>query len=195
MKTVCEFLTKTFEDPAIFWTMATAAATIILVVVAYRQLKSLARTSRSDFLYRLKNDFFNDEARQLIFLAENNLLKFCSQDKIPYFEIIGSDTAGVAARMKELGITEKTISVYLVDDKLFGPMEDIGVLEKLGQVSLEEVYEVFVTYINICVESGGLKEYLAWSRKSQEDTDVYDNLLNLYNRLKSETPRIRIGKR
>jgi hypothetical protein len=195
MKTEWEFLTKTLEDPTIFWTMATAVASITLVVVAYRQLRSLARTSRSDFLYRLKNDFFNDEARRLIFLAENNLLKFCSEDKIPYFGIIGSDTAGVAARMKELGITEKTISVYLVDDKLFGPMEDIGVLEKLGQVSLEEVYEVFVTYINICVESEGLKEYLAWSRKSPEDTDVYDNLLNLYNRLKSETPRIRIGKR
>jgi hypothetical protein len=195
MKTEWEFLTKTLEDPAIFWTMATAVASITLVVVAYRQLRSLARTSRSDFLYRLKNDFFNDEARRLIFLAENNLLKFCSEDKIPYFKITGSDNTGVAARMKELGIAEKTMSVYLVDDKLFGPIEDIGVLEKLGQVSLEEVYEVFVTYINICVESEGLKEYLAWSRKSPEDDDVYDNLLNLYKRLKSETPRIRIGKR
>jgi len=74
-------------------------------------------------------------------------------------------------------------------------MEDIGVLEKLGLVTIEEVYEVFVTYINICVESLPLKEYLAWSRKDPQDEDVYDNLFRLYEKLKEETPKIRRKKR
>jgi hypothetical protein len=194
MKPEWEFLTQTLFDPAVFWTMATAVATIVLVFVAYWQLRSLARTSRSDFLYRLKNDFFNDEARRLTFLAEQGLLKFHSEDDIPYFEILRRDDPDVAERMKELGIKGSSVSVYMVDDKLLGPMEDIGVLEKLRQVSLEEVYEVFVSYLNICIESPGLKEYLDWSRKDPEDDDVYDNLLYLYKKLKEETPQIRQKK-
>ncbi len=175
--------------------MVTALATILLIGVAYWQLRSLAQTSRSDFLYRLKSDFFTDEARRLIFLAENELLKFHSEHQIPFFEILRRESHGVADRMRELGIEGNSISVYLVDDILLGPMEDIGVFEKLGLVSLKEVYEVFVTYINICVESPGLKEYLEWSRKDPEDCDVYDNLLHLYERLKAETPKIRRKKR
>lgn len=191
---MCEFLRTTFSDPAIFWAMVTALATISLIYVAWWQLRSIARTSRSDFLYRLKSDFFTDEARRLVFLAENELLKFHPEDQIPYFEILRSGGPGGADRMRELSIEGNTISVYLVDDTLLGPMEDIGVLEKLGQVSLEEVYEVFVTYLNICVESPGLKEYLEWSRKDPEDYDVYDNLLHLYEKLKEKTPQIRQKK-
>jgi hypothetical protein len=139
MKPACEFLTKTLFDPAIFWAMVTALSTIVLIFVAYWQLRSLAKTSRSDFLYRVKSDFFNEEARRLIFLAENELLKFHAQDRIPHFEIVGREKPRVADRMKELGIEGDSISVYLVDDVLLGPMEDIGVLEKLGLVTLEEV--------------------------------------------------------
>jgi hypothetical protein len=195
MNTACGFLTKSLSDPAIFWVMVGAVTTIILVGVAYWQLESLARTSRSDFLYRIKSDFFNDDARRLIFLVENNLLKFHSEGAIPFFEITGRDVPGNADRMRELGIEGDSVSMYLVDDKLLGPMEDIGVLEKLRLVTLEEVYEVFVTYINICVESPSLKDYLGWSRKDTEDDDVYDNLLYLYKKLKEKTPRIRQKKR
>jgi hypothetical protein len=194
MKSAYELLAKTFADPAIFWSMVTALATIVLICVAYWQLRSLARTSRSDFVYRLKSDFFTDEARRLICLAEHDMLKFHDAGKIPYFEIVGQGAVGVADRLKELGVEGKTVSVYLVDDKLLGPLEDIGVLEKLGLVSLEEVYEVFVTYIEICVESAGLKEYLAWSRKDPDDEDVYDNLNRLYKKLKAKGPQIRKKK-
>lgn len=194
MKTEWEFLTRTLFDPAVFWAMATAVATIALIVVAYSQLRSLARTSRSDFLYRLKRDFFTQDARRLIFLAEHDLIKFHASD-IPYFEIIGREAPGVADRMKELGIVGDSISVYLVDDALLGPIEDLGVLEKLGLVTLEEVYEVFVTYVEICAEAKPLNEYLEWSRSNPEDEDVYDNLFGLYNKLKREGPRIRKKKR
>jgi len=187
-------LYKSVSDPSVFWAMITAIATIALIAVAYWQLSNLAQTSRSDFLYRLKKDFFTDDARRLIFLAEHELLEFHEQE-IPHFEIIGREKISVIERMRELGIKGDSVSVYLVDDALFGPIEDLGVLEKLGLVSLQEVYEAFVTYINICVESEPLKAYLDWSRKDAEDDDVYDNLLNLYNKLKKETPRIRQEKR
>jgi hypothetical protein len=191
---MCSFLLRTFSDPATFWAMVTAVATVIVTLVAYWQLRSLAQTSRSDFLYRLKKDFFTTEARQLIFLAEHDLMKF-HKGKIPHFEIVGHDNPGVMERMKELGIIGITISTYAVDDALLGPMEDMGVLESMGLLSLKEIYEAFVTYINICVESQPLKEYLDFSRENPEDSDVYDHLLRLYKKLKAETPKIRKAKR
>jgi hypothetical protein len=191
---MCQFLAKTLADPATFWAMVSAVATVVVTVVAYWQLRSLAQTSRSDFLYRLKKDFFTTEARQLIFLAEHELLEF-HEAGIPHFAIIGRDRPGVAQQFKALGIEGDTISAYAVDDVLLGPIEDMGVLESLGLLSLREIYEAFVTYINICVESQPLRKYLDFSRKDPEDDDVYDHLLRLYQKLKTETPYIRSLKR
>jgi hypothetical protein len=178
----------------VFWVMVTAIASAVLVVVAWSQLRSLAKTSRSDFLYKLKKDFFTDEARRLVFLFEQELLEFQPGD-MPYFKIVARDQAGVGARMKELGIGGHSISTYAVDDALLGPMEDLGVLEELGLVNLREVYEVFVTYINICVESKSMRAYLDYCRRDPGDEDVYDNLLRLYERLRRATPSIRRKKR
>lgn len=189
-----EFLTKTIYDPGVFWVMLTAISTVVLVIVAWSQLRSLAKTSRSDFLYKLKKDFFTDEARRMIFLFEQGLVEF-QPGEMPYFKVVAREQAGLSARMKELGIVGHSVSAYAVDDALLGPMEDLGVLEELGLVNLREVYEVFVTYINICVESEAMKEYLGYCRRDPSDEDVYDNLLRLYRRLKRAAPKIQRKKR
>ena len=115
-------------------------------------------------------------------------------DAIPYFEIVTNGEPSVIARLEELGIQRKSISAHVVEDVLFGPMEDLGVLESLGLVSLEEVYEAFVTYVTICVESRPLKQFLDWCRDDPEDSDVYDHLLQLYRKLVAEGPRIQKRK-
>ena len=120
MTTEWEFLTKSLFDPAIFWTLATALATMALILVAYWQLRSLARTSRSDFLFCLRNEFFTEESRRLIFLAEHELLEFHA-DPIPYFEIVTGGEPSLGPRLEELGIPRKSISAYIVEDVLFGP--------------------------------------------------------------------------
>jgi hypothetical protein len=194
MKPELEFLTKTLFDPASFWAMVAAVATIALIIVAYKQLRDLGRTSRADFLYRLKSDFFNVQARQLIFLTEHNLLKFHGVE-IPYFEIVGHERPGVRERLKEMGIEGDSISTYLVDDILLGPLEDVGILEKLRLVSLEEAYEEFVTYMDICIENEAIQEYLKYSNRDPADDDVYDSMLGLYQKLKVEAPKIRAKKR
>jgi hypothetical protein len=137
-----EWFTRTIYDPAIFWSMVAAIATVVLLIVAWRQLRSLAKTSRSDFLYRLKSDFFTKEARQLVFLANEDLLDFHVEPDIPYFEIVERNNPGVTDRLKELDIEEKSISIYSVDDALLGPMEDIAVFEKLKLIGRDEVYGV-----------------------------------------------------
>jgi hypothetical protein len=188
------FLGRSISDPSIFWVMLGAGATVALIFVAYRQLRDLARTSRSDFLYRLKTDFFNERTRQLVFLAENDLLEFRAGD-IPYFAIIGHERPGVKDRLRELKIRDQSLSTYLIDDLLLGPIEDIGVLESMGLVSLEEAYEVFVTYINISMENKAIKEYLGWSDKDPNDDDVYDHARALYEKLNEESRKIRAKKR
>jgi hypothetical protein len=188
-----EFWLKTLEDPATFWAMVAAIATIGLIAVAYYQLRDLAETSKSDFLYKLKKDFFTPEARRLVFLAEAGLLRF-HQSQIPYFEIIRPD-AETGARMTEVGITESSASTGLVDDVLLGPLEDVGVLLERNLVSLDEAYEQFDSFVQICVENEAIGQYLTWCRMDQDDDDVYDHLQTLYERLRVRGPKIRARKR
>jgi hypothetical protein len=145
-----EWLTRSVYDASIFWAMITAVATFVLVFVAYFQLKSLARTSRSDFLYRLKKDFFTHEVRRLLFLVERDYLEF-QEEEIAHFKIIGRDQPRVAERMRELGIEGDSVSTYRMEDELLGPLEDVGFLEKIGMVDFREVYETIETYYLKCM--------------------------------------------
>jgi len=173
--------------------MATAVSTAALIAVAYYQLRDLAKTSKSDFLYKLKKDFFTPEARRLVFLAENNLLRF-QQERIPYFQIIRPD-AEATSRMEEMEITGPSISTGLVDDVLLGPLEDVGVLLERNLVSLDEAYEQFDSFVQACVENTAIEQYLAWCRTDEDDDDVYDHLNMLYDKLRVQGPKIRARKR
>ena len=54
MSGILDFWMKTFQEPGNFWAMLTAVTTVALAWVAYRQLSDLARTGKSDFLYKRK---------------------------------------------------------------------------------------------------------------------------------------------
>jgi len=188
-----DFWLKTLQEPANFWAMLTTVITLVLAALAYWQLRKLVLTSRSDFIYRLKKDFFTDEARRLIFLIENGLLEFTSAT-VGYFQTVKTQEGDTQTRMQELGITSSTVSTYLVDDILLGPLEDLGLLLKRGLVSLEETYEHFDTYVQICADGQAIRDYLQWSREGDGNEDVYDNFQELYERLEREGPKIRARK-
>jgi hypothetical protein len=188
-----DFWMKTLQDPGIFWAMLTAITTVALAAVAYWQLSDLAQTNRSDFIYKLKEDFFTDEARRLVFLVDNDLLQF-KVATIPYFEIAIPEDAETRKRIEELGIVGSTLSTYLVDDVLLGPLEDVGVLLKLGRISLRETYEHFDSYVQNCANDNAIQDYLSWSREGEDNEDVYDNFQELSERLEIEGPKIRARK-
>jgi hypothetical protein len=188
-----DFWLKTLQNPEAFWAMAAAIATVGLIAVANYQLRDLAKTSKSDFLYKLKKDFFTPEARRLVFLAENDLLRF-KAGPIPYFEIVAPDTE-TKERMVELGITAFSLSTGLVDDALLGPLEDVGVLLERNLVSLDEAYEQFDSFVQICVENEAIAQYLTCCREDEDDDDVYDHLQNLYEKLAARGKVIRAKKR
>jgi hypothetical protein len=188
------FWRKTLQDPASFWAMVAAITTVAIAWVAYRQLSDLARTNKSDFLYKLKKDFFTEETRRLVFLLENELLEFQSTE-IPYFRILRPDNADTQNRVRELGITGDTVETGVIDDVLLGPLEDVGILLSRNLVSLEEAYEQFDSYVQLCAEDKAIGEYLAWSREGAEDEDVFDHFQSLYRKLELHGPRIRERKR
>jgi len=188
-----DFWLKTLQDPEAFWAMATAIATVGLIAVANYQLRDLAKTSKSDFLYKLKKDFFTPEARRLVFLAENDLLRF-KPGPIPYFEIASPD-AETTKRMSELDITTSSLSTGLVDDALLGPLEAVGVLLERNLVSLDEAYEQFDSFVQICVENEAIAQYLTCCREDEDDDDVYDHLQSLYEKLSVRGKAIRAQKR
>jgi hypothetical protein len=188
-----DFWIHTLHDAASFWAAVAAVFSAVIAIVAYFQLRNLAQISKSEFLGTLKKDFFTEDARRLMLLVDNDLLEFHGEG-IPYFLIVGAEKPGVVERLDELGIKSPTISAYLVEDVLLGPLEDLGVLEKLKRVSIEEAYEHFDAYVTSCAENRAIGDYLKWSVEGEDD-DVYDDFLALYGKLVEQGPRIRKNKR
>src|ERR1700722_15044937 len=128
--------------------MATALLTLALAWVAWKQLRDLARTNRSDFLYKLKKDFFTEVETELIFLIENDLLIFNPQT--PSFDTVEKN----GVKPEKDAFTTNTI-----DDVLLGPLEDVGLYWNLKALSFNEVYEIFDYYIRSVVENKAIGEY------------------------------------
>lgn len=188
------FWLRTFQEPSNFWAMLTAITTIVLASVAYKQLSDLATTSRSDFLYKLKKDFFTERARRLVFLVENGLLEF-RDENIPYFQVVTGSDPHIQSRLAELGITDKSVSAYLVDDFLLGPLEDVGIFLKTNQISMDEAYEQFDSYAQMCFDDSAMRLYLDSTRLGEGNEDVYDGIRYLHDKMENERPKIRAKKK
>ena len=176
------WLYRSFVDPPIFWTMVTSLATIVLVIVAWVQLSGLKNTSRADFMYRMRQDFFTPETRRLVFLVQYNLLEFC-RDEIPHFRI--KDGGSSDARFADLGITQHAISTFDLDDLLLGQLEDLAVFKARRLTSLEDTYEFFSYYVQICSENEAIQEYIRYAREQPGGSDIYAGFLKLADDLKT----------
>lgn len=177
----CSFWYKTLADPAIFWPMATTIVTVVLAFVAWIQLRDLAQTSRADFIFRMKSDFFTEETRRLLFLVEEDFIEF-EDDHIPYFSI---RTPGGSnhQRFSELGIAGSTVSTYVVDDCLLGPFEDIDLFLMQGLINPTHAREMFQTYIAICWKNAEIQKYIEVSRQKHGNANIYSGFDDLYRRL------------
>jgi hypothetical protein len=184
-----EFWSKTFCSAEVFWVMFTGVATVILIIVAWKQLGDLGRISKADFIYRLKNDFFTDETRRLIFLVEATLIKFVAEP-VAHFVIEVPDQAAYGPRLQELGVAEKSVSTYIIDDKLLGPLEDAGLLLDDGVITPRQAYEVFYTYTRSCAENSEIQKYIKWVRREPSDFDIYDQFLAFHEKLEKYSGKL-----
>jgi hypothetical protein len=172
---MCEWIRKSFT-PEVFWVMATALFTLVLVFVAWRQLRDLAKTSRTDLLYRLRKDFFTSNARTLTLFLDYELLNFVSSP-MAFFDV----------KQDVLKTEIQAVATQWVDDYL-GILEDIAGLWKAKHITLDEVYESFGYYIELVMEDKAIKDYIEWARKREGERgkDIYENLYAVYMALKKK---------
>jgi hypothetical protein len=116
------------------------------------------------------------------------------KEGIPYFRVVSSDNE-TAARMEEVGVTGSSISTGFVDDVLLGPLEDVGLLVERNLISLDEAYEQFDSYVQLCIENKAVADYIRVCRSGQDDEDVWDHLQALYRSLELRGPEIRAKKK
>jgi hypothetical protein len=94
MKPQWEFLVKTIYDPAIFWVMVTAVATVLLVaatvVLVWIGLIPLINARKAEFADRFRSELLSPTAEKIFFLVSHGFVEFkvAPTTKRPFFLII-----------------------------------------------------------------------------------------------------------
>lgn len=182
---------KTAQDPPTFWGMVTAVGTaliamgtLVLAYAAWKQLGDLAKTNKATFILQLRAAFFTADTRRLFFLVDEGLLAFV-ESPIPHFEVDVSDDS-LSQRLEELGIARKTISTYEIDDLILGPLEDVGMLERDGIITLRQAYDWFYSYIDVCAGNPALRSYIKYLHSGgPSESDIYEAFDRLHRRLRA----------
>jgi hypothetical protein len=186
-----QWVRHTFCDPTIFWSMVTAIGTLLLAWIAWKQLSGLAQTSRADFIFRLKSEFFNPRSKPLLFLIEEDLIDFILEGETGYFVIKDANDERVKSLMRYFGFTENRIPTQEIDDLILGILEDVGMFQRKGVITLEDVYGVFDTYVVEINDNPAIREYMKYSRGGRGNADVWAEFRMLVKRLKVVEPRMR----
>ena len=143
--------------------------TALVTLIAYWQLSNISKTTSTDFIHRLKNDFFTEPTRILMdhiieerikfkeFLAEGPEKKALGA----YFEV---DNNSLFERFpEEIKAQLAKKKYYLeveVDDFVLGPLEDIGLFEERRLIDTEMAYEEFSYYTIEAFENEEIKKYI-----------------------------------
>lgn len=158
-----------------FWAAITAIATIALVIVGLWQLNKLNKTNRETFLQKLKNDFFSENERRLMFLIENEFLKFESiqiNETEPYHFFIAKIPDNLLSYLADSTLREKKYYMTQeLDDFLLQHFEDLGLLYEKHMLKKYEIEQTFGYYLETCWKSEEIQKYLKWA--SNEDLDIY----------------------
>ncbi len=170
--------------------------TFFIAVIAWWQLSKGNKTTQADFIHRFSCDFFNKEARDLIMLLNNGLLKFKVRDisekdkdelskEFPYFEIDKRLLSKIRINneTKEKLDKQEVYSTFEIDDNLLGHFEDIANYEKNGFISTQMAYESFSWYIEVAWENQEIQNYIQWLKTDGEE--FYDGIKYIYEKTKS----------
>lgn len=148
----------------------------ILAWIAYKELSGIGKTNRTDFIHRLRNDFFVEETRILVdHITEDRLLytqvpaevvrgeedATSSHNEMRYFEVDLRKILPTFPKELQDQLTRKRYYLEVeVDDFLLGHFEDIGLFEEKGLIDTEMTYEEFSYYIFETFENPEIKKYL-----------------------------------
>ena len=151
------------------------AFTTLLALIAYYQLSNIAKTNSTDFIHRLKNDFFTEQTRILVdHVIEDRLIYKEISGTVPGEDVSGSSKIEMAyfavddkrilatfpAELREHLSEKKYYLEVEIDDFLLGPFEDIGLFEEKHLIDTDMAYEEFSYYVVETFENEGIKRYI-----------------------------------
>jgi hypothetical protein len=141
----------------------------LVAFIAYWQLNNISKTAGTDFIHRLKNDFFTESARILMDHIIEKRIKF-KEYRVEgpekkalgaYFEM--DDNQLFKRFPEEIKAQLMKKKYYLeaeVDDFVLGPLEDIGLFEVRHLIDSEMAYEEFSYYTIEAFENEEIKKYI-----------------------------------
>jgi hypothetical protein len=199
MKPEWEFLTKSIYDPAIFWAMVAASATVALVIatigLVWVGLIPLVRSRKAELAERFKEELLTPSAQGIFFLAAHGFLKFvihkeAENREIGYFSIIKLDENIMQQRLDQKFGEQRIVMTFEMDDEILSPLEEVAYYEKHGEIEFEDVYRIFGDYIDVCWSNTEIVKYITWVRATMK-ADAYKNMEALHKKLRDRYEKLR----
>lgn len=168
-------------------TFFSTTATLLLVAFTYLQVSRYRESMKADFAHKIKIDFFNDSERTLMFLFNNDLLKFTiftdkdSSTSFSYFKLdkvnakhFQNDSIKLLPNIKE------SYSTYEVEDYLLNHFEDLNMYRKNGIIGPEYLYNGFAWYVESVFENKDIQKLLDWLNTGTGLNDSYIGFREIY---------------
>ncbi|HLJ58981.1 MAG TPA: hypothetical protein VKZ50_04540 [bacterium] len=165
-----------------------AAATLVLAVIAYTQLRGLQNTATGDFVFRFNEAFyFSDKDKK----QNQQLIE--ALDKTPPDAIFAQDAIGhtsphdrafwdavTAFRRKEHAEGDGKFDAYHVDSYL-GYLDALGTYWQEGMLDFDVISDVFGHYALIAFRNGEITAYVDWCRAEYQNTEYYRPAQDFYD--------------
>lgn len=192
MRPEWEFWTKSIFDPAIFWAMITALATIALVFatifLVVIGLIPLVRSRKAELAERFKEELLTPSAQRIFFLIAHGFLTFVvdrqsREREIGYFAIIKLNENIMQQRLDQMFGEQRIVMTFEMDDQILAPLEEVAYYEKHGELRFKDVYRIFGDYIDVCWKNEEIVKYIKWLRERTK-VDAYKNMEALSAKLR-----------
>ena len=197
METQWEFLTKTIYDPAVFWAMVTAIATVLLVIatvaLVWVGILPLVRARRADLGERFRAELLRPSTQRIFFLASHGLFQFQNEDGttgIGYFMIIQAQENIIEQRLRQMLGEQRIILTFEMDDEFLSPLEEMARDEDKHVLEFEYVFRNFGDYIDVAARNEEIHRYIMWIRKKANDPNLYSNIEKLHAKLDKRAGRV-----
>jgi hypothetical protein len=196
MKPEWEFLTKTIYDPAIFWAMVTAVATVLLVAatvgLVWIGLIPLINARKAEFADRFRSELLSSSAEKIFFLVAHGFVEFRVDPttKRPYFFIIEASENIIKQRIEQMLDGQRIILTFEIDDEILSPLEEVAYYEEKKVLDFDYVYETFADHIDVFMSNKEVVKYITWMRETT-GMDVYRKLEKLHAKIKQHAAEVK----
>src|SRR5258706_1049281 len=166
------------------WAMISTISTLVLLIIAYNQLREVNETTSAEFAHKIKNDLYSQHKIRLITLFDFRVLIFKS-DSIEnvWFELDSTKYKNLPSLDKSKNIPLKYNILEI--DELLQDFEDLSFYENKKQLKIDYFYIQYVYYIETIWEDPQIQKYIKWQRSQAHNGYCYITLENMYTKIKA----------